>query len=287
VAAEIAYQNRDILLKILSENYKHRTFSAYGLNLPPIKEVLPTNLPALQVNEKRADNIFLLADDSILILEYESKTDSHTALKYGHYAFRVAETYFKEKAPKIIIAVIYTADIAKAPGSLDLGSVKLSWEQVFLSKLDGEAIFDDLKTKVESKKPLTETDIMNFVILPLTQKKNKQKFIEKTVTLAQEITDEDTQSFIIAGILTAADKFIDKLYSKKMRRWLTMTKVGRLFEEEKLEYAQKYAKEYAKKREEDIARKMLSKGMDILEIMELTMLSKAEILSLQNEPVNT
>ncbi|MDR1701699.1 MAG: hypothetical protein LBR56_02865 [Sporomusaceae bacterium] len=276
------YQNKDVLLKILSENYKNKTFSAYGLNLPPIKEVLPTNLPALQVNEKRADNIFLLADDSILILEYESKADSQTALKYGHYAFRVAETYFKEKVPKIIIAVIYTGELTKAPGSLDLGSVKLSWEQVFLSKLDGEAIYNDLKTKVASKTPLTEDDLMNFIILPLTQKRKKQEFIEKTVTLAQEITDEDTQSFIVAGILTAADKFIDKLYSKKMRRWLTMTKVGRLIEEEKLEYA----KEYAKKREEDIARKMLFKGMDILEIMELTMLNKSEILALQNEPAH-
>jgi hypothetical protein len=287
LAQEIAFQNKDILLKILSENYKNKTFSAYGLNLPPIKEVLPTNLPALQVNEKRADNIFLLADDSILILEYESKANNQTALKYGHYAFRVAETYFKEKAPKIIIAVIYTADIAKAPGSLDLGSVKLSWEQVFLAKLDGEAIYDDLKIKVESKKPLTEADIMNFVILPLTQKKNKQPFIEKTVTLAQEIADEDTQSFIVAGILTAADKFIDKLYSKKMRRWLTMTKVGRLIEEEKLEYGQKCAQEREKETKQDIARRLLSKGIDILTIMETTMLSKSEILALQNELAST
>jgi hypothetical protein len=282
LAAEIVYQNKDVLLKILSENYKNKTFSAYGLNLPPIKEVLPTNLPALQVNEKRADNIFLLADDSILILEYESKADSQTALKYGHYAFRVAETYFKEKIPKIIIAVIYTGDVTHAPGSLDLGSVKLSWEQVFLAKMNGEVIYADLQTKIANKMPLTEEDVLNFIILPLTQKKNKQKFIEKTVTLAQEIRDEDTQSFIVAGILTAADKFIDKLYSKNMRRWLTMTKVGRLIEEEKLEYAQKCLQE----RDRDIARKMLSESIDILTIMKVTTLSKSEILALQNESAN-
>jgi hypothetical protein len=283
LAAEIVYHNKDVLLKILSENYKNKTFSAYGLNLPPIKEVLPTNLPALQVNEKRADNIFLLADESILILEYESKADSQTALKYGHYAFRVAETYFKEKIPKIIIAVIYTGDVAHAPGSLDLGSVKLSWEQVFLAKMDGEAIYADLQTKVANKMPLTEEDVLNFIILPLTQKKNKQKFIEKTVTLAQEIRDENTQSFIVAGILAATDKFIDKLYSKNMKGWLAMTKVGRLFEEEKLEYAQKYGKEMKL----DIARRLLSNGVDILTIMKSTMLSKSEILALQNEPSTT
>jgi hypothetical protein len=189
--------------------------------------------------------------------------------------------------PKIIIAVIYTGELTKAPGSLDLGSVKLSWEQVFLSKLDGEAIYADLKTKVASKIPLAEEDLMNFIILPLTQKKNKQKFIEKTVTLAQEIKDEDTQSFIVAGILTTADKFIDKLYSKNMKGWLAMTKVGRLFEEEKLEYAQKYGQEREKETKLDIARRLLSNGVDILTIMKSTMLSKSEILALQNEPSNT
>jgi hypothetical protein len=45
----VAYQNKDILLKILSKNYKDKTFSAYGLDLPPIKQLLPTNLPVLQL----------------------------------------------------------------------------------------------------------------------------------------------------------------------------------------------------------------------------------------------
>ena len=58
----IVYQNKDVLLKILAENYKNKTLSAYGLDLPPIKELLPTNLPVIQVDEKRSDNIFLLED---------------------------------------------------------------------------------------------------------------------------------------------------------------------------------------------------------------------------------
>jgi hypothetical protein len=44
----------------------------YGLELPPIKAVLPTNLPDIKANELRADNVFLLEDDSLLIVDYES-----------------------------------------------------------------------------------------------------------------------------------------------------------------------------------------------------------------------
>jgi hypothetical protein len=38
----VVYQNKDVLLKILSKNYKDKTFTAYGLDLPPIKQLLPT-----------------------------------------------------------------------------------------------------------------------------------------------------------------------------------------------------------------------------------------------------
>ena len=66
-----------------------------------------------------------------------------------------------------------------------------------------------------------------------------------------------------------------------------MTKVGRLFEEEKIEYAEKYAQERERETKQEIARKLLSDGVDILIITKATMLSKSEILSLQNNPVNT
>ena len=99
----IAYQNKDILLKILAENYRNKSLSAYGLDLPAIKELLPTNLPAIQVDEKRSDNIFMLEDGRILILEYESAVKRKNLLKYGHYAFRVLEAYYG-KADELIIA---------------------------------------------------------------------------------------------------------------------------------------------------------------------------------------
>ena len=41
----IAYQNKDILFKILGQTYKEKSFAAYGIDLPPIRELLPTSLP--------------------------------------------------------------------------------------------------------------------------------------------------------------------------------------------------------------------------------------------------
>ena len=73
--------------------------------------------------------------------------------------------------------------------------------------------------------------------MPLTQpdKAKKQELIEDTVNLAKQLSDEKQQLFAVAGILTATDKFIDKDYSNQIKEWIKMTKVARLFEEEKIE----------------------------------------------------
>jgi len=282
----IAYQNKDVLFKILSEHYKNKSFEVYGLDLPPIKEVLPTNLPAIQLDERRSDNIFLLEGNTILILEYESDASEKNLIKYGHYAFRVTEVYSKNILYKLVIVVIYTGDIQSAPSMLDLGCMQLQVNQVFLSKFDGNKLYNEIADKIHNKLPLNDKDVMQFIILPLTQVGNRQDFIENAVNLAKEINDEDMQSFIIAGILSASDKFIDKEYSSKVKEWLRMTKVGRLFEEEKLEYANEYASKYANEKlaeaAKEAAKAMLEDSVDILTIMKATKLGKAEILKLKN-----
>ena len=36
---------------VLSQTYKEKSFAAYGINLPPIRALLPTNLPKISANE--------------------------------------------------------------------------------------------------------------------------------------------------------------------------------------------------------------------------------------------
>ena len=121
---------------------------------------------------------------------------------------------------------------------------------------------------------------MRFIILPLTAKDDKQRLIETTVSLAKEVGDEYKQNFIIAGILSATDKFIDRNYSNKLKEWLKMTKVGRLFEEEKLEAINEKLQE----RMIEVAKTLLDENVDILTIMKSTGLSRAAILKLKDNP---
>ncbi len=110
---EIAYQNKDITSKVLAENFKGKTFRVYGLDLPGIKDTKPTNIPTVRANELRLDNLFELEDNSVAIVDYESKYDKADKIKYLNYLAGIANRYWKEKkeCPLLRMVVIYMGDI--------------------------------------------------------------------------------------------------------------------------------------------------------------------------------
>ena len=69
---QIAWQNKDIISKIFAENLKGKSLEVYGIHVPRVKAVLPTNLPLIQADELRIDNVFLLKGQSLAIIDYES-----------------------------------------------------------------------------------------------------------------------------------------------------------------------------------------------------------------------
>ena len=77
----ITQNNKDVMFKVLSQNYKNKSLAVYGLNLPKIKRLLPTNYPTVTATEVYAENPFLLEDGSLLILEYESSPRQDVFLK--------------------------------------------------------------------------------------------------------------------------------------------------------------------------------------------------------------
>ena len=209
----------------MSETYKEKSFEAYGLNLPKIKEVLPTNLPAVSANEMRIDNLFLLEDDTLAIVDYESEDKVSNRVKYINYIGRIMQRYDsqKKKIPKLRMIVIYTGDVENAKDTWEMPCLTLKMEQV--------------------------------------------------VELAKQIENEIIQAFVITGILVSSDKFIDRAYAKTVRRYLSMTKVFQILEEEKQE-----AINLARQNEKiAIAENLMKDGLDTILIMRTTGLTREQI----------
>ena len=111
--AEIAKQHKDIVSKVFADRFKGKSLNVYGLDIPKIMAVLPTNLPDIEANELRIDNLFLLEDNTVAIIDYESQYKKSNRNKYINYVSRVLTRYEKKGNydVKIRMIVIYTADV--------------------------------------------------------------------------------------------------------------------------------------------------------------------------------
>ena len=301
----VAYQNKDIVAKYLAEHFSDKSFAAYGVKVPRIVEVLPTNLPVIEANELRLDNLFLLEDGSLALVDYESSYADADKIKYLNYIIRTLKRSMTEDniMRKIRMIVIYTADIAPAQtrSNLDIGCLQFQLEEAFLTELDSVKIEDGIRQKLNHGESLTAEEQMQFIILPLTYRgrEKKEACIRRCFDMAKQVEDAQEQVFILSGILVFADKVIDNEDSKEMREWIMMTKVSKLFEEEKIEYGRKVAAEVSEKaakatkeavekatRENEIGivKRMLSNGISLEQVKAVvTILTEEEVKDLQKE----
>lgn len=277
--SDIAYQNKDIALKYFGGALKNKNLTVYGLPHIRIKDTRPTNLPAIEVNELRMDNLFILEDSSFALIDYESTFGIHDIVKYVNYIARILKRFVRQedgrnsergrkRLPVIHLIIIFSADISDIdPNILDVGCMQLKIEPVYLLRMETEKVYSKIQYKVENRETLNDDEMLEIIVLPLTVKGKEEKraLAEETVRLAQEIQDEEQRMQALAGILTFADKILDKEYAKRIKEVIGMNKVEKLFYDEGVETG------IVKGRAELIRciRKKLKKGYAVMEIAEV------------------
>ena len=73
------------------------------------------------------------------------------------------------------------------------------------------------------------------MILPMTYHslEDKKRAVHTAVDMAKRIKDTKQMIIAITGICVFSDKIVERDYSLQIRRWLRMTQLGRIIEEEK------------------------------------------------------
>lgn len=262
---DIAYQNKDIMAKAMAEALKGKSLAAFGLPHLKVVDILPTNLPAIESNELRLDNLFVLDDGSIAIIDYESVFKKENFVKYLNYIARVIKRYVGKKQLELLVRikmiVIYTADVEWAESVYDLGGLRLVIEPAYLVKFDTDEVYSRLNEKIRRQERLSEEELMELMILPLTVKgkQEKQKLIVDTVSMARNLEDGSQTVRALAGILTFTDKIIDKKFKERIKEEMRMTQIAQMFIEEGIEKGREEA-------EEKIIKTMLLKNKTVEEI---------------------
>ena len=238
---DIAYQNKDVTAKVMAEALKGKSLAPFGIPQLKIVDILPTNLPVIESNELRLDNLFLLSDGSIGIMDYESAYNQENFVKYINYIARVIKRYAinheLDRIKQIKMIVIYTADVDHAEAVYDLGGIVLKIEPTFLVEADSKAQYDRIRKRIDAGERLTDEELMELMILPLTVKgkKEKQPVIISAVELAKRIADRKQALEALAGILTFSDKLIDEAYKRQIKEEMRMTQIGQMLIDEGME----------------------------------------------------
>lgn len=279
---EIAWQSKDIASKFMTGKLKNKSLEVYGIKLPRIVDVLPTELPDIMANELRVDNLFRLEDGTYALIDYESVYRDENKIKYLDYIVRILRRYKTILGLDIEIRmiVIYTADVEKkrTKNQMNIGCLHFWIEEAFLSELNSDTIWLKLKKRVKQKEQLTEEEMMEFIIWPLTYEGSgpKRKAIKECFDLAKEIEDPEVQVFILSGMLVFSDKVISDADANEIREWIRMTKVGRLIAAEMDEARREGERKALVETEQKIAVRMLRKGQHIEEIAEVMEVLSAE-----------
>ena len=200
--------DKDALHKVLAQAYKGKSFAVLGIKLPPIRELLP----AIPLRDGFIDSLFLLEDGTYAVVEYASGCHKTDMVKYTQHLAEIMERYDKEDGRfNLHLIIIYTGDVEKAEPVFDFGCLTLHPEQVFLSRMDGNAELESIRQKIHSGFLLTDDDLMKLVVLPLSVpgSEGKTQLFDEISSLAGKIPDEEQRAFVLSAMTLAADRFIN------------------------------------------------------------------------------
>ena len=201
--------DKDALHKVLAQAYKGKNFAILGIKLPPIHELLP----AIPLRDSFIDSLFLLEDGTYAVVEYASGCHKTEMVKYTQHLAEIMERYDKEDGRfNLHFIIIYTGDVEKAESVFDFGCLTLHPEQVFLSRMDGEAEAESIGQKIRSGLPLTDDDLMKLVVLPLAvpDPEGKAQLFDRILAMAEGIPDEGQRTFVPAAMALATEKYINR-----------------------------------------------------------------------------
>ena len=101
----------------------------------PVHQVL--NVELARVVERRADLVFLLNDESIFHLEFQTRNDKEMPYREGIYCLLLGQKYRR----RVRQAVIYLGEAKmRMPSELDLGQTKVAYTLIDIREIDAEKL---------------------------------------------------------------------------------------------------------------------------------------------------
>ena len=218
VPGPVAREAKDILLKRLADGLRGGFPAALDLDLAPIVEALPAELPVLSVQAERPDNLFRLEDAAIVQFEFQMKRNPDDLERFYRTQFAVAEHY----RCRVHTVVLYGLEVAEAPDTLDRGSTVYPVTNVYIGAMDGEAVVTMLRERLVVGQPLSEVERARLKLLPLMrQRRPPIEVLHEVAVLARGLPREEREETLGTMIGLAYNYFGPEM-SEQLLEVLTM-----------------------------------------------------------------
>ena len=213
----VAREAKDILLKRLAGGLGGFP-AALGLDLAPIVEALPAELPVLSVRAEQPDNLFRLADAAIAQFEFQMKRNPDDLERFYRTQFAVADHYL---CP-VHTVVLYGPDVLDAPDTLDRGSAVFRVRNVYIGSMDGEAVVAMLRERMAGGQPLSEAEGTRLKLLPLMRQHRPLGEVLREVALLARGLPRAEREEILGTMVGLAYNYIGPEMREQLLEVLTM-----------------------------------------------------------------
>jgi len=254
-------------LRSLSVTFKDEVLEFYDLKLARVVDVVQTKVPIIEVKDRDMDINFILADNTIAHLEFESSEPTlEDQIRYGHYDLEL----YKQRRQKIHRIVIYSAGIKQVPKLLDIGSIRQSQIVIYLEKdFDGDQVFLEIKDRILRGEPLKNLDKMKIILLPMMSSKTSsrsQRALEITKVL-ENYSKKDIGYYLIGAMVGTNYSLLQEPEKSKI---LEVLRMAQPFQELYQEFEDKGMKKGRTEGKQESACMLLAKkfGTDSTELQE-------------------
>lgn len=248
---------QDTIMKALTRSFSGGALEVLGVCGVELAEPLPTELPS---NTLRIDTAWRMCDGRVFHMEFQSTREA-TLHRFLEYDARLARQHLTQ----VRTLVLYHADVPSAPSELDIGTAVYRVENVFLSKLNGDAALDDVERHLQAGEWEPGDRLRLALALNMCVRDIPAAF-QRVVRLVPSVPDDTERDLVVSAILALGDKSLNDQQRLFLRKELQ--KVSKIAEELYHDGQMEKAIE--------VARKLFLKGASVSEVMEITGLSEEE-----------
>jgi hypothetical protein len=174
----------DVIFKLEAQALATALPRWLGLALPRIMAHFPTEVPRLDLHLQQLDSVFLLDDGSLLHLEFQAAYLRYDLIRFAEYDLGL----HREHRRDVHTAIFYGPAVTRRPPPLLVGTLRFAPHMVLLGRRSGTQALRRLRAQVRSGLPLTETDRLDLMLLPLMRHRQPaEAVVHEAVTLARQL----------------------------------------------------------------------------------------------------